>query len=134
MGPNKLRYFVNFGIDPYFKSILNENIKRSSCDIVSFDESLNDMTQSCEMDLLLRYCDEVNYKVEVRYFDSEFCGHGTSKDIQKQFNNAISDLNTNEFFQDGMDDPNVNLKFLQLNQQDREENQQHDRVAMKKTL
>ena len=70
MGPNKLRYFVNFGIDPYFKSILNENIKRSSCDIVSFDESLNDMTQSCEMDLLLRYCDEVNYKVEVRYFDS----------------------------------------------------------------
>ena len=86
------------------------------------------------MDLLLRYCDEVNYKVEVRYFDSEFCGHGTSKDIQKQFNNAISDLNTNELFQVGMDDPNVNLKFLQLNQQDREENQQHDRVAMKKTL
>ena len=132
MGPTKLRYFVNFGVDPYFKSILIENIKRSSCYIVSFDESLNDMAQSCEMDLLLRYCHEVDYKVEVKYLDSEFGGHGTSKDIQKQLNNAISDLDANQFFQVRMDEPNANLKFLQLIQQDREEN--HGRVAMKKTL
>ena len=96
---NRLRYFVNFGMAPYFKSILIENIKGSSCYIVSFDESLNDMTQSYEMELLLRYFDEIYYKVKVRYYDSQFFGHGTSKDIQKQFNNAILDLDTNNLFQ-----------------------------------
>ena len=50
MGPTKLRYFVNFGIASYFKYILIESIKQSLRHIVSFDESLNDMTQSCEMD------------------------------------------------------------------------------------
>ena len=72
MDPTKLRYFVNFRIAPYFKSILVENVKGSLCYIVSFDESLNEMTQSCEMDLLLRYCNEVDYKVKVRYYDSQF--------------------------------------------------------------
>ena len=50
MGPTKLRYFVNFGIASYFKSVLIESIKQSLRHIVSFEESLNVMTQSCEMD------------------------------------------------------------------------------------
>ena len=50
MGPTKLRYFVNFEIASYFKYILIESIKQSLRHIVSFEESLNDMTQSCEMD------------------------------------------------------------------------------------
>ena len=37
----------------------------------------------------------------------------------------MSDLDPNELFQVGKDGPNVNIKFLQLIQQDREENQQH---------
>ena len=32
----------------------------------SFDESLNDMTQSCEMDPLLRYFDEIDCQVKVK--------------------------------------------------------------------
>ena len=64
------------------------------------------------MDLLLRYFDEVDYKVEVRYYDSHFFGHGTLKDIQKQFNNTVSDLDHSKLFQVEMDGPNVNLKFL----------------------
>ena len=68
------------------------------------------------MDLLLRYFDEIDYNVKVGYHDSQFFGHGTSKDVQKQFNNAISELDPNKLFQVGMDGPNVNL---------REKNQQH---------
>ena len=34
MGPAKLRYFVNFRVAPYSKSILIENIKGSSYYIV----------------------------------------------------------------------------------------------------
>ena len=64
------------------------------------------------MDLLLRYFDEIGCKVKIRCYDSQFFGHGASKDIQKQFNNTISDLDPNKLFQVGMDGPNVNLKFL----------------------
>ena len=71
------------------------------------------------MDLLLRYLSEINYKVKVRYYISQFFGHGTSKDVQKQFSNAISDLDSNKVFQVELDCPNVNLKFWQLIQQDR---------------
>ena len=106
MGPANLRYFVKFATAAYFKYILIENIKGSSCYIVSFDERLNDMTQSCEMYLLLRYFDEIDYKVKVRYYYSQFFGHGTSKNIQKQFHNAISDLDSNKLFQVRMDGPN----------------------------
>ena len=106
MGPANLRYFVKFATAAYFKYILIENIKGSSCYIVSFDERLNDMTQSCEMDLLLRYFDEIDYKVKVRYYYSQFFAHGTSKNTQKQFHNAISDLDSNKLFQVRMDGPN----------------------------
>ena len=92
---------------------------------MSFDESLKDMTQSCEIDLLHRYFYEIDYKVKGRYYDSQFFGLSTSKDIQKKFNNTVSDLDPNKLFQIGTDSSNVNLKFLQLIQQDREENQQH---------
>ena len=90
MGPTKLRYFVNFGIASYFKYILIESIKQSLRHIVSFEESLNDMTQSCEMDRYSHTFDEIDCQVKVRYYDFHFFGHGTSKDIQNQFKNAIS--------------------------------------------
>ena len=44
--------------------------------------------------------------------------------------NSISDIDPNKIFQVGMDDPNVNLKFLQLVQQDKDENQQHEHGIM----
>ena len=46
------------------------------------------------MDLLLMYFNEIVCKVryyELRYYDSQFFGRSTYEDIQKQFNNAISD-------------------------------------------
>ena len=131
IGLDKRRYFVNFRIAPYFKSILIEKIKESKCYIMSFDESLKDMTQSCEIDLLHRYFYEIDYKVKGRYYDSKFFGLSTSKDIQKKFNNAVSDLGPNKLFQIGKDGSNINLKFLQLIQQDREENQQHGLIDIR---
>ena len=46
MGPDKLHYYVTFGLAPYFKSLLNDTLKKSDCHFVSFDESLSDFTQS----------------------------------------------------------------------------------------
>lgn len=79
MSASKLQYFVNFGLAPYFKGELIQGVNKSNFVSVGFDESLNSITQSCQMDLTVRYWD-VN-KVQVRYYDSSFLGHTTANDL-----------------------------------------------------
>ena len=67
LGPDKLRYSVNFGLSPYFKNILMESIKKSAHFVISFDESLNKATQLSELDFLVRYFDKLEMKVSTRY-------------------------------------------------------------------
>ena len=67
------------------------------------------MTQSCEMDLLVRYFDEAESKVKVRSYDAQLFGHVTSLDLQKHFNDVVKELYPNKLLQIGMDDPIVNL-------------------------
>ena len=37
----------------FFKSLLYEDIKKSCCFVACFDESLNPVTQTCEMDIVI---------------------------------------------------------------------------------
>ena len=46
-----MRYVVNFGITPVFKSILIDSVKKAEVFVAIFDESLNEQTQNCEMDI-----------------------------------------------------------------------------------
>ena len=41
IGADRIRYVINFGIVPIFKSMLVEPIKLSECYVVCFDDSLN---------------------------------------------------------------------------------------------
>ena len=52
---DKMRYSSNFGLAPFFKSLLYEDIKKSCCFVACFDESLNPVTQTCEMDIVIRF-------------------------------------------------------------------------------
>ena len=128
LGLTKLKYITNFGIAPYFKSVLLERIKESSCYVISYDESLNKKTQSFEMDLLVRYFDETEERVKTRHRDSQFLGHGTSIDLKRNFDETVKDLNSNKLIQIGMDGPNVNLKLLKMIQTERSENEQHQLI------
>ena len=61
LGPdNKLKYCINFEIVLYFKSLLIDSLKVSECFVISFDESLNYVAHSSEIDLLLCYSDKTN--------------------------------------------------------------------------
>ena len=51
--PNKLKYVVNYGVAPYVKNILEDDVKNSDWHFVSFDESMNDVTHTSEMDICL---------------------------------------------------------------------------------
>ena len=44
LGADKMRYSINFGLAPFFKSLLYEDIKKSCCFVACFDESLNPVT------------------------------------------------------------------------------------------
>ena len=109
--PSKIKYLTNFGIAPYYKSVVLERIKECPCFVISYDENLNPVIQTCEMDLLACYFDETEERVKTRYLDSQFLGHGTSNDLKKNFNESVKVLNVNKLIQVGIDDPNVNIKF-----------------------
>ena len=55
LGANKIRYAVNFGIALYLRSLLVDEIRQFSCFILCFGESVNFQTQTCKMDLVIRY-------------------------------------------------------------------------------
>ena len=76
MGADMIRYLVNGGLAPYFRDKLVNDVNRSKFLSVCFDESLNQITQTCQMDITVRFWD-VNI-VQVRYWDSSFMGHTTA--------------------------------------------------------
>ena len=93
--------------------MLVESIKLSECYVVCFDESLNNETQNCEMDVLIRFFDAKDNKVKTRYLDSQHLGHSTHSDLIRGYNEAVKDLDENKLVQISMDGPNINLKMLQ---------------------
>ena len=83
MAKVKAMYPINHGTAPYFKSLLLLSINSSDIHAYSFDESLNVVTQTCEMDNYVRYWDVACTQVKMRYFGSSFMGHGFYTDTQK---------------------------------------------------
>ena len=76
MGPDKVHY-ITFGLAPYFKSSLIDTLRKSDSHVLLFDESLNDFTQTSEMDLLVWFSDNSANTVNTRFYDSRFLGHAT---------------------------------------------------------
>ena len=51
----KSMYVINHGLAPYFQTLLIDALGKYEIHVYSFDESLNDSTQTSEMDLYVRY-------------------------------------------------------------------------------
>ena len=113
MGANKIAYILNFGIASYFQEELKGQLEKSDCFVSSFDESLNDVTQTCQMELMVRYWDINWNKVKVRYWNSKFLGHTTHTDLLHHFNDAFSGLDMSKMIQVSMDGPTVNWKLFE---------------------
>ena len=111
MSQSKSVYVVNHGLAPYFKSFLKINLHKADFLVYSFDKSLNDATQTTEMDLHVCYWGPIENRVEVRYYNSTFLGHGTHTDLLDHFKSLTNTLPSNKVYQVSMDGPNVNLKF-----------------------
>ena len=121
LGPGKIRYVVNHGMAPYFKTILKDEILLSDCFVVSFDESLNQVTQQCKMDLVIRFWNFTQNKIQVRFWNSVYFGHGTHVDLLKNFTDDLEGFDFSKMIQVSRDGPSVNLKFLEVLKKSREE-------------
>ena len=112
LGRQKMAYVTSHGLATNFKEILKDRVMTSdSCFVISFDESLNNVTQKSEMDLLIRYWDTVDQEVKVRFWDVKFLGHATHQDLLATFNEATGSLNMSKMIQLSMDGPAVNVKL-----------------------
>ena len=105
-------YTINHGIAPYSKSLPKTIFDRSDIFSFSFDESLNEVTQTSEMVLYARFWDVIENKVNVRYYGSSFLGHGSHPNLLSHFSNITKGLDSH-LYQTSMDGPNVNAKFHQ---------------------
>ena len=112
-GKDKTRYLVNHGICPWIKELLEAEVESASLVVIGFDESLNKMTQTCQMDLNVRYWDPVENLVKVRYWDSKFLGHTANTDLLASFNESTLKISSSKVIQVSMDGPSVNHLFYQ---------------------
>ena len=94
MGRTKLGYFVNFDLQPYLHGLLTESIKKSLYYSISFDKSLNNSFQNCQMDLNIRFWNNNLNQVESRFFDSQFLGHPTTKNLLESMTTSFRVLPT----------------------------------------
>ena len=107
-------YLVKFGLYPYFERLLTNLMNKSSWITISFDESFNRTTQTCQMDVQIRFWDHDQKKVVTRYFTSEFLGHTGMSDLLPKIKGIISQLNGPTVIQIGMDGPTTNVALLRV--------------------
>lgn len=93
----KLAYTVVFGLASHFKSKLLTDIISSSNFVVSFDESLNKISQKLHvtMDIIIRLWDQEKEQVSIRYLTSAFLTSSKTVDSLDSFKTTLRDVKLN---------------------------------------
>ena len=85
---------IAFGLAPYFKKLLVKDIKLSPFYSLSFDESLNNKLQEEQMDISIRFWNDIAGEVVTRYFDSRFFKRPNADNILEEILKATTNLPT----------------------------------------
>ena len=125
MKETKAAYVVNYGLAPYYRGVLYEEMVVTDIIVLSFDESHNDAVHKGEMVLMVRYWCKAEKTVKVRYLDSVFIGHAAEKDLLAHFNSLSSKLERSKIYHVSMDGPKVNHNFLRSLKRDWENGMLH---------
>ena len=121
----KMTYPINFAIAPYFLEIHISELKTCNYYSVSLHGSLNDIIQTCQMDVHLRYWNSSKNQICARYLDSKFMGHATANNLLENFSDVLNNVDGgNRTIQVSIDGPSANWKFFNLLQNDRVEKEQ----------
>lgn len=77
-----------YGLAPHFKNQLMFDFAKSRF-VVSFDESLNKISQKQQMDFVIRFWDDKSNQVSTRYLTSAFLTGAKAADLLKNFKSAL---------------------------------------------
>ena len=97
MAKTKGSYLINFGLAPFYKEKLQCSLSMSPYIAISFDESLNHVTQNDQMDIITRFWNSVDNRVETRYYDSKFFHRPNADTLFNNLSSGTSDLNAGNF-------------------------------------
>ena len=100
-GEKKCAYLICFGLAPHFKQLLKDVVKKEEAYVLMFDESLNSVCQSKQMDIHIRSWNQDKHEVESRYYTSVFIGHGTADDMLSHFRSDIERIPLKKVYQVG---------------------------------
>ena len=92
MASTKASYVTYYGLAPYFKEMLLDELKKANYIVPCFDESYNSVIKKVQMDVLVRYWGIRLNKVNTRYVKSEFMGKVAANDVLAKFEAASSEL------------------------------------------
>ncbi|XP_063243096.1 uncharacterized protein LOC134542628 [Bacillus rossius redtenbacheri] len=114
MHKDKIAYSITYGLGPHFAKCVSHSVQKSPFYALSIDESLNDVCQKGQMDIVVKYWDAENSCVCTKYLTSAFLEHSKAADL---LNNLIvcigeADLSLGGLVQIATDGPNVNLKLI----------------------
>ena len=118
----KCSCYLVFGLAPYFKETLSENIRSSPLYSVSFDESVNHHIQEEQMDVQVHCWDPETVQAITQYLDSRFFCRPNASKIQEELHEGLSPLDEKAMIILCMDGPNKNCAVLSKVQDHRNKN------------
>lgn len=99
---------INNGLAPYFKELLEEKVSLSYYYVVSFDESVCDITQKPEIDIIIRYLDNINKEVKIRVWGAHLLGQATHTDLIEHVSKLTTTLSSAKIIQVSWMDQTLN--------------------------
>lgn len=124
MSKTKVSYVIVFGLAEYFYNSLIRNVKLSPFFSLLFDESLNRVLNQEQMDLQIRFFNNVTGRVATRYLDSRFVYRPNAVNLSIEMIDSIKELDSAKLSMIGMDGPNVNWLICDKLNSEREKHNQ----------
>ena len=121
LGKTKCNYFITYGLAPIYKKNLIAAIKKSPYFTLHFDESMNKILQTEQMDACIRFWCEKSNMVKSRYLDSAFFNRPNAVNIADGIDNVIKPLSKEAMISLGMDGPHTNWSVVKIIQERRKD-------------
>lgn len=114
VGETKIKYVIQFGIVPYFKEKLKDDLKNVPFTF-KFDETTTQQVNK-QYDGYTQYWSEQHQCIKIAYNGTLMVDHCPAEKLLEHFLKFIekSNLDLRFLLHTGMDGPNVNLKFEKL--------------------
>lgn len=112
LGRTKCHYLLCFGIAPYLEEILIRQVRDSEEYVAMFDESLNSVSQRCQMDVIVRFWNQDKKEIVSKYFSSSFLERTNADSLLEAFSSMLGSVGMRSMIAVSMDGPSVNWSFM----------------------